>query len=464
MNGLERWGLSRRGTQLLWDDHDLSDLAARFGTPLFVVSRHRLGEAFTAMEAAFRSQGLALEIFFSVKTNPVPRVLEILAGCGAGAEVISEFELWLARKLGLDGDRILVNGTMKSEALLRAAVTHGAHLINIETLAELETLREIVEREGRRANIGLRINPGLRKRVFHFTTASGSSTSPIGFRRGSGEWQKALRLIVRRPDLFAFRGLHFHLGSGIREAGPYRDALASAAGFFDDALAAGLQPEALDIGGGFGIDTLKEATAGEALRLFVWNRGQEPPDATRSRGLLDEVADVCAGALSDYARKRGIPPLRLLVEPGRALSGPAQILLLSVRSVRERARGRRAAFCDAGAMSLSPLLISESHAVFAAGRAEDGGRLRYDIYGSLPTPLDIVSLGRRLPELNPGDVLAVMDTGAYFTSLGNNFAGPRPAIAMIENGSASLIRKRETFEDLVSRDAVSGTGATEVSS
>nr|MBA3765636.1 hypothetical protein [Acidobacteriota bacterium] len=135
------------------------------------------------------------------------------------------------------------------------------------------------------------------------------------------------------------------------------------------------------------------------------------------------------------------------------LVASSSLLLLTVGGVVEREKGRAFALCDGGAMSLSPLLLSEHHAVLVANKNGNGPKKRYDIVGNLPTPLDVVSLGRELLALSVGDIIAVMDVGAYFTSLGNNFAGPRPAIVMIENGSTNIIRRRETCEDLVFRDA-----------
>jgi diaminopimelate decarboxylase len=452
MNGMERWNLGRLGKDLYWDGHNLARLAARYGTPLFVVSRKRLERSFEQMKKAFLAEGLDVDVFFSFKTNPLPQALKALTTCGVGAEIISEFEMWLARRLGLGGDRILVNGPLKPRALLDQAVECGARMINVETTAELHVLKEIAEKLGKKANIGLRINPGLKKRRLQFTTTTGSSSSPMGFRCLSEEWSAALKLIKERRDLFQFRGLHFHIGTGICSPAPYQEALTQTLGFMDSLLENGLSPEILDIGGGFNIPTLKEINLWEAARLFLWNRPQKPPDAINRPNLLREVARACAHQLGGYAKARGISVPKIFIEPGRALSGPSQLLLLTVNSVRERPAGPSSVFCDGGAMSLSQILISEYHAIFVANKPETGQLKKYNIFGSLPTPLDLVSFQRRLSPLSRGDILAVMDTGAYFTSLGNNFAGPRPAVVMLENGTSVLIRRRETFEDLVARD------------
>jgi diaminopimelate decarboxylase len=453
MSSLINWALERQGEELCWDGCRLSDLAREYGTPLFVVNRRVLEESVRSVTGVFAPTGLKARIFFSYKTNPVPEVLRVMAGAGVGAEVISELEFRLAGRLGLGGERIIVNGGARSEALLRLAVESGAGMITVQRLADLQALERIGQELGKRVSVGLRINPGLRKRVFSFTVSTGTASSPIGFVLGSPEWQQALRMIARTPVL-CFRGLHFHIGSGIRTSAPYREALRNTLSFLEDLRGGGLVPEVLDIGGGYNISTLKEIDLWEAIRLFAWNKPQHPPRFRPHTLLLGEVAQACAGILGGYCREKGIPIPEIFVEPGRALSASSQLLLLGVKSVVERKKRKLAAICDGGAMSLSHLLLSEYHTIFAANKADGLAGKRYNLYGSLPTPLDFVAAQRKLPQLASGDVLAVMDTGAYFTSLSNNFAGPRPAVVMVDNGERRLIRRRETFEDIFSRDTI----------
>jgi diaminopimelate decarboxylase len=450
MTELGQWGLERQGPELRWGGVSLARLGREFGTPLHVVNAGRLGDNVAGFRETFRSQGLEPEIYYSVKTNPVPAVLRTLAGLGVGAEVISGFELWLARETGLGGTGVVVNASLKDPELLRRAVERGARLVNVKNLAELRALREAAAAAGKAANVGLRLNPGLRGRLFDLTTATGSTKCPIGFSRNGPDWRGALRMIKSSPEL-RFRGLQFHIGSGIRSARPYREALRNAVPALEEALGHGLRPEVLDIGGGFGTPTVREIGLLEALRLFAWNRPPRPPKPVQD-GFLGEVAEACREEVTAFAARNGLPALRIVVEPGRALTASAQILLLGVDAVARRRNGRTAVFCDGGAMSLSQLLISEHHGIVTANRNGDGPSETCDIYGGLPTPLDIVSFRRKMPRLENGDLLAVMDTGAYFTSLGNNFAGVRPAIVMIDRGRAGLVRRRETYEDLVSRD------------
>ena len=457
MSDLKNWALERRGDELSWDGCRLTDLAREFGTPLFVVNRHILEESVRSMTGVFGPAGLQARDFFSYKTNPLPEMLHVLAGSGVGAEVISELELRLARRLGLGGERIIVNGGAKPEGLLRLAVENDTDMITVQRFADLQALERIGRELGKKVNVGLRINPGVRGRFFSFTVSTGTAKSPIGFVLGSEDWKQALRTIAGKT-VFHFRGLHFHIGSGIRTAAPYREAMRNTLPFLEDARRLGLFPEVLDIGGGFNISTLKEVDLWEAIRLFAWNKPQRPPRFRSQTVLLGEVARACAGILGGYYREKGARMPEIFVEPGRALSASSQLLLLGVKAVVERKKGRLAAICDGGAMSLSHLLLSEYHSIFVANKADGQTGRRYNLYGSLPTPLDFVAAERRLPPLASGDILAIMDTGAYFTSLNNNFAGPRPAVVILDNGGPRLIRRRETFEDIFSRDTILSEG------
>jgi diaminopimelate decarboxylase len=457
MSDLTNWALERQGDELSWGGCRLSDLAGEFGTPLFVVNRAILEDSIRSIRGVFGPAGLRSRVFFSYKTNPVPEVLRIMDGAGVGAEVISGLELRLARRLGLGGERIIVNGGAQSEALFRPAVETGADMITVPRLADLQTLERIGLALGKRVNLGIRINPGLRSRIFNFTVSTGTAKNPIGFLCESEEWRQALRMMAE-SRVFHFRGLHFHIGSGIKTVAPYREALQNTLPFLESARRRGLVPEVLDIGGGYNISTLKEINLWEAIRLFAWNKPQRPPEFKPQTLLLGEVAHACSEIIGRYCREKGTPVPEIFVEPGRALSASSQLLLLGIKSVVERKKGRLAAICDGGAMSLSHLLLSEYHSIFAADKADGLPGRKYNLYGSLPTPLDFVAAERRLPPLASGDVLAVMDTGAYFTSLSNNFAGPRPAVVMIDDGEPRLIRRRETFEDIFSRDTIFAEG------
>ena len=446
-----RWALERRAGDLQWNGCGLSELARDHGTPLYVVNAERLDRAYEAIRGPFEAEGLNTRLFFSFKTNPVPAVLRRIRALGCGAEVISPFEYWLTSRLGLRGDDVVVNGTCKSPDLLRQAILDDVALLNVESLDELRLVRAIAVEAGRRVRIGLRINPCLRTTPFDFTLSTGSRASHMGFRKGERDWDEALRL-VREEPILDVQGLHFHIGSGVRSARPYIAATRTALTMWTDLLEAGLHPTILDIGGGFAASALKEFTLLEAIRFFGWRRPPEPLRDAVHADLLRGVARGCATVLLSYARERGVAVPVVFLEPGRSLVASSQLLLLKIAALRSRPGRIPVAVCDAGAMSLSPLLLSERHVVLPVNREPGGTTSYYDIVGNLPTPLDIVSLRQKLPTLSEGDLIAVMDVGAYFTALGNTFGGPRLPIVMIDRGVAELVRERETFQVMVVRD------------
>lgn len=454
-------GLDRRDGWLHWSGCSLADLASRYGTPLYVVNGERLVRAYEAIRRPFEDEGLDTRLFFSLKTNPVPAVLRRIVKLGCGAEVISPFEYWLASKLGLGGSRVVVNGTSKPLELLRQALADDAALLNVESTEELRSIQTIAAQGRRRVRIGFRINPCLRASPLDFTLTTGTRGSHAGFRRGEREWDEAIDL-ARAEPLLDVQGLHFHIGSGVRSARPYFAATKTALAMWDDLLEAGLRPTILDMGGGFAAAGVKEFNLLEAVRFFGWRRPPAAPLRSRAADLPRDIARGCAAALRGFARERGIPVPTIFLEPGRALVSSSHLLLLRVAAIRPRAGRSPVAVCDAGAMSLSPLLLSERHAVLSVHRPAGSKLSCYDIVGNLPTPLDIVALHQELPPLSTGSLVAVMDVGAYFTALGNNFGGPRLPIVFVDNGAADLVRERETFSQMVVRDLdMRNAGATQ---
>ncbi len=445
------WNLDHQGEDLRWGGCSLMEVARNYGTPVYVVNPILIRRCHEELLSSFESEGLQARIFFSFKTNPVPDVLKCIAALGCGAEIISEFELWLAAKLGLDGSRILVNGFSKTEELLRQALLHEVGLINLESLEEIRLLQALASRLGKTAKIGLRINPCLSKSCYDFTLFAGTRSSTAGFRHADPEWKAALR-ILRDDSQLKLQGLHFHIGSGILKANPFLEAIEAALLMWTDLLEMGFRPTILDIGGGFGIPTLKELNLVEAIRFFGWSKPPKAPRTNSRVTLIAEIAPHLSHALRDYSRTYGVDLPILYLEPGRALVGSSQLILLQVLMLRNRPGNYAAAICDAGALSLSPMLLAERHRILVVNKSLVEPLAMYDILGNLPAPLDLIALHQELPPLTPGDVLAVMDTGAYFTALGNNFSGPRLPIVMIEDGRPVLIRKRETFQDMVSRD------------
>ncbi len=439
------WKLERQDGRLHWDGHDLTALASTHGTPLHVASASTLRDRAREFLSAFRAYPAPVGVHFSYKTNSVAGVLRVLHGCGLGAEVVDGYELWLARRLGVPGRDIVFNGANKSEAEHRAALQEEVGLIVVDGLCELDRLEAIAASMDRVAPIGLRICPDVKPRGLPTQAASGSRRNLYGLDIRSGEVDQAIRRTVRSPWL-RLRGGMAHIGTGVHHVQAYRSAVHRLVEVQARMHRAGAQPDLLDVGGGLATRLARSFRPLELLRAY--GLGRSPHDIQPSPAdLVQRFATTLIDATTDACRQHGIPLPTLLVEPGRALSSDGQLLLLRVGTVKNRRGVGRFVLVDGGAMTVSMMFLVEFHKIFLANR-EAPRRGRASLFGRLPTQLDVVYRGLRMPRLREDDVLAVMNSGAYFTSTATNFGGPRPGVLLLDGPSARMVRRHETHEDL----------------
>jgi diaminopimelate decarboxylase len=443
--------LEYRNSRLHWAGVDLLSLAERFGTPLHVCCREALQESALAFRRPFEDAGLNLGYRYSVKTNPIPEMIRILKESGFGVEIISPYELWLVNRLDFAGDDIVVTGLEPDVEFCLSAAQARPKMWVLESEGQLQFIDSISRRLPGPINVGIRICPTLRTSRFNLTVSNASHHSPYGFLPDSAAFSSALDTIAEN-DKFKFAGFHFHIGSGIHWSRPYEQAFNVISDVILSAAKRGFKCRLINIGGGFGSSTAPVRGVADLIRSFL-GFGKGKRAAQPRRDLLDEIASALKRFVAAL-NKRGVDIDEILVEPGRAISGPAQMILLTVKDIVERAGNRRFLICDAGAMSLSPSLLVEDHRIMPL-RQDSGEPVGYTILGSMPTPLDIVASSAQLPKMSRGDRMAVLDTGAYFYSFNNNFAGPRPAVALIDDGQFKLIRGREDFEDISAYDAES---------
>ena len=445
------WGLRRTDGRLVLDGHDLTALADAHGTPVHVASARRLRANARAMVDALKAYPKRVRIHFSYKTNSVAPILEVLHGEGLGAEVVDGYELWLAGRIGVAPDDIVFNGPNKSDAELAEALRADVGLIVADHLGELQRIEQLAAEGGRVARVGLRICPDVVPAHMNASSLTGSRRNQFGLDLPGGEVAAALDRACASPHL-ELRAVMAHIGSGIHDAGAFVAAIDPLLDVAAEARARGASPDLLDLGGGLGTRLSREFTTIEMLAYLGFGRlpalGAPPPaDLTRSYadGITEAICDGCA--------RRRIPVPELVLEPGRALVSDAQVLLLRVGHVRIRPGVGTFALCDGGAMTVSMMFLSEVHAVFLANR--QGSDLQpVSVFGALPSPMDLVYRNLLLPPLRRGDVLAVMDAGAYFTSTATNFGGPRPGVLLLDGPEARWARRPETFEDVARLDGV----------
>ena len=371
----------------------LKDAAARFGTPLYVYNLDTVTTQVTRLRRAFP----AAELFFAVKANPCGAVLRHLAALGLGAEVISEGELARARRAGIPADRILLGGPRQDAGLVAAAKAAKVGWVSLDSVSQAESWLQ----QPRAAKFLVRLNPALDPRT-HEHLATGAATSKFGM-----TFDETVQVAERLGERLA--GFHVHIGSQITDVDPYDEVF----GQLEQLLAQFPQATTLDLGGGFAVPDFPLTEFSKKVTAFVGER-------------------------------------RLMLEPGRFLVAESGTLVTKVLHVKNGPVNH--VICDAGmADLLRPALYGARHPIRALGKnmSKGGPTQAVDVDGPLCENADRLGRGVRLPEVEPGDLLAVSEAGAYGLTMSSRYASSlRPAEAVIERGQLRLVTKRETVEDL----------------
>jgi diaminopimelate decarboxylase len=353
----------------------------------------------------------------------------VVAEEGLGLDVVSAGELYLALKSGYAGDRVHFLGNNKSHEDLQAAYSAGATIV-IDGAYEFELLREIVP-EGKRTPVMLRLSPGVRPDT-HAHISTGQLDSKFGFSIESGAAFSAITKALQHPRLEVV-GLHSHLGSQILALGAYEQAMEIMLDLLvklRDELQ--FEPRKLGAGGGLGI---------------AYTRNDDPPTPRH-------FVEVVRHALESGCARRQLKVPELVVEPGRSIAGPAGMALYTVGSIKDIPGVRRYVAVDGGmGDNIRPKLYGARYEAYLASgpeRATDG---KVTIAGKYCESTDILITDIEMPELKSGDVIALPAAGAYCLAMASNYNGmPRPEVLMITDGEAHVMRRRETFDDLVAAE------------
>ena len=444
LRNLDLWNLSINELgHMAVDGLDVIDLVKRFGSPLLVVNKKKLLDDISQLQEALAPAPSGSRVFYSYKTNCIPGILEQIHSMQIGAEVISPYELWLAERLGVPGDMIVYNGVDKTEESIERAARLNILSINIDHFEEIHRIYRIAELLNKRVRVGVRL--GL------------ISGSQFGMEIENGEALRACREIVSLSKFLDLVCIHFNVTSNAWSSSLHRESANKAVEFMARVKQdTGVTITNLDIGGGFGVPTTKNMSSAEyavyralgCLPKAPSIKNFQPIDAFLSE-IIDCVRDGC--------RTKGIEMPAIFVEPGRFVTSRSEFLLVKVLTVKEKINGKRFAITDAGRLSLTFPCDFEYHEVFVANCPNDPLTTPYQIMGRICTSADWMFKNRLLPELKPGDVLAVMDAGAYFSSYSTNFAFVRPPIIMVNDETAQVIRQEETFEHLIAMDRLSAS-------
>lgn len=404
--------------QLHIENLPLAELAEKYGTPLYIYSYAALKENFLSYENALMGHSHLLS--YAVKANGNLAILNALAQLGAGFDIVSQGELERVLAAGGDSHKVIFSGVGKQKAEIERALQVGIHSFNIESEAELEMLDEITRESGIHTNISFRVNPNVDPKT-HPYIATGLKDTKFGV---SIEKAKELyRRAAKMPNLH-IEGVDCHIGSQITTIEPFLEALDHLLALIDDLAEESIVIKNLDMGGGLGI---------------AYTEDVPPAPSTYVDALLQRVNGR---------------DLNLLLEPGRSIVGDAGILLTRVISIKNT-EGKNFAIIDAAMNDLHrPALYQAWHDILPVTR-RTGQTGLYDIAGPVCESSDFLGKNREL-NIKADDLLVIMDSGAYGSSMASNYnARPRPAEVMVRGDHARLIRERESYDDLMRGETLS---------
>lgn len=406
----------------------LAELAEQYGTPLYVFDEATLRARARAARTAFARCYPRTRVLYAGKALLSIPIVAILREEGLGLDVVSGGELYAGLKAGVPASTITFHGNNKSEQELREAIVAGVGLIAVDNHFELALLTDLAADLGTRVPVLLRLNPGVDVHT-HDKIKTGVIDSKFGFPIWNGDAAAAVQRAVGTPGLDLV-GYHAHLGSQLFDADTMRVAIEAMVEFAAEMRDRfGVTPREISPGGGFGI----AYEAGESEAVF------------------EDWANIIGSALSHSCDRHGLPLPELAVEPGRAIVGPSAVALYRVGSMKDIPGVRRYVSVDGGmADNIRPTLYGARYTAAIANRAEDEPRKRVTIAGKYCESGDVLIEDIELPELVSGDLLAVPAVGAYCLAMASNYnQALRPAVVLVKDGVARLIRRRETYEDLV---------------
>ncbi|HEX2128247.1 MAG TPA: diaminopimelate decarboxylase [Solirubrobacterales bacterium] len=400
---------------------DVVEVAGEFGTPVYIYAEDDMRSRARAYLDAFRSRTDDFEVIFASKAAPFTAAYRVFGEEGLSADVASGGELHMALAGGVPADRIHLHGNNKSPAELRYAVDAGVGHVICDSFTEIGRLDAICAEVGRRQEVLIRVTPGI-KADTHSYIQTGQLDSKFGFGLEDGLAARAVETIRGAANL-ELVGLHAHIGSQIFELEPYVRAIEALAGLADPSWC-----HQLNVGGGLGI---------------AYTSADEPP-------AIDAYVEVKV----EGVRRVFDPAPRILVEPGRSLVGNAGITAYTVGTVKEIPGVRTYAAVDGGMSdNLRPMLYGSRYETLIANRAADAADAVVTVAGMHCESGDVIVRDSEVAAPREGEILVTPATGAYGYAMANNYNGvPRPPVVFCKDGDARLVVRRETYEDLTSRD------------
>ncbi len=408
------------------------DLAQEHGTPVYLLDEATLRNRCRSFVQEFGQRCPDVRVLYASKAYINPALARLFDEEGLGLDVVSGGELAVARAADFPLEKVYFHGNNKTGEELTEAVEHGLGRVVVDSFHELELLDRIAAAAGKVQDILIRVSPGIDPHTHAYTT-TGIIDSKFGFSIQTGHAAGAVRQALAAPNL-KLRGLHFHLGSPIFELEPYQAATDLVLRFAAQFREEGLELQEFSPGGGFAI---------------AYTEDQQPPT-------IGEYAEAIVSTLTATCSELGLAIPQLVVEPGRSIIGPAGVALYSIGAIKDIPGVRKYVSVDGGmGDNIRPALYQAAYEVLSAGKVNEPPGEKVTIAGKYCESGDVLASDIMLPTAEPGDIIAIPAAGAYCPSMASNYnLNPRPPMVLVGEGRSRVIRRRESYQDLMLCDTV----------
>ena len=409
---------------------DVPELVSKYGTPLYLFDEQTLRTRCRQFVHEFQSRHQATTVVYASKATITPALARIFMEEGLGLDVVSGGEMALARAVEYPPHSVFFHGNNKGRGELEEALAWNIGRVVVDSFYELELLDELAREAGKVQEVLIRVSPGVDPHT-HAHTTTGTLDSKFGFSIDTGHAEEAIHMALRSKNL-KLMGLHFHLGSPIFELTPYQVAMELVLNFASRFREHGLDLREISPGGGFAI---------------AYTRDQEPPDP-------GAYADAIISTMNSTCKDLGMEAPHLVVEPGRAIAGPAGVAVYQVGAIKDIPGVRKYVSVDGGmGDNIRPALYQAEYEAVVAGKMNEAPSELVTIAGKYCESGDILIRDVTLPHVESGDLIAIPASGAYCVPMSSQYnLNPRPPIVMVNEGESRLVRKRESYEDLMRSD------------
>ncbi|MBW1605225.1 diaminopimelate decarboxylase [Lactobacillus sp. Sy-1] len=406
---------------------DAVELAHQFGTPLVVYDVAQIKSQIQHFQEVFKNNDVEYAVCYASKAFANTAMYQLVNSMDCHVDVVSAGEMSMALNAGFPAEHMTFHGNNKSKEELQMAVDKHVGVIALDNFHEIDLLNEVLESSDAKIQVMMRITPGISAHTHEFIQ-TGQVDSKFGFDLESGEAERALQAVLKRPRMDLI-GIHSHIGSQIFELNGFEmaaDKLVQLAADWKQRF--GYEARVIDVGGGFGIRYTEE------------DQPLHP----------EQFVDAIIKTIKQASQEHGLTTPAVWIEPGRSIVGPAGYNLYTIGS-RKDVQGIRSYVAVDGGMgdNIRPALYEAKYEAVVANRPAAEIVEHVHLAGKYCESGDILIDDLPLPETKPGDVVVMFDTGAYGYSMASNYnLNPKPAIVFVEDGKATLVTRRETPADL----------------